>query len=158
MSSPPEQEAPRWPLVAPLAAVFFGAGAAVLITAVAAGVLRSGGVHVSDKSPGFTALSTFVLDVSVVAASIALVSLTARPRAWQFGLRAAPLRFVAGIVFIALVSFYGFELLYTATFQPKNPQKIIEDLGADSSTLLLVIGALLVIVVAPVCEEFFFRG
>ena len=33
-----------------------------------------------------------------------------------------------------------------------------EDLGADESTLALVAAGIVVIVVAPIAEEFFFRG
>jgi uncharacterized protein len=152
------QEWPRWPLWAPIAAVLFGVSAAILIMGVAAGVLRGAGVHITDSSPGFTAAFTFVQDISIVIASIGVAALTIRPRAWQFGFRPAPLRFAAGIVFMGLAAFYLFALVYSAVVQPKNPQKIVQDLGADKSTLLLVIGALVVIAVAPVCEEFFFRG
>ena len=35
---------------------------------------------------------------------------------------------------------------------------MVQDLGADTGTLLLVVGALVVIAVAPLCEELFFRG
>jgi membrane protease YdiL (CAAX protease family) len=42
--------------------------------------------------------------------------------------------------------------------RPDNPQTIVEDLGANQDTVLLVVGAFVVIVVAPICEELFFRG
>ena len=154
----PRREWPPWPLWAPIAAVLFGISAAILIMGVAAGVLRSAGVHITDSSPGFTAVFTFVQDISIVIASIGVAALTVRPRAWQFGFRPAPLRFTAGIAFMGLAAFYLFALVYSAVVQPKNPQKIVQDLGADKNTLLLVTGALVVIVVAPVCEELFFRG
>jgi membrane protease YdiL (CAAX protease family) len=154
----PRQEWPPWPLWAPIAAVLFGISAAILIMGVAAGVLRGAGVHITDNSPGFTAAFTFVQDVSVVIASLGVAALTIRPRAWQFGFRPAPLRFTAGIVFMGLAAFYLFALVYSAIVQPHNPQKIVEDLGADKSTLLLVTGAIIVIAVAPFCEELFFRG
>jgi membrane protease YdiL (CAAX protease family) len=149
---------PRWPLWTPLIGIFFGFGAAVLIMGVVAGVLRSTGVHVGDNSPGFTAAFTFVQDVSIVGATILVAGMTVRPRPAQFGLRPAPLRFAAGVAFIGLAAFYFFALVYGAIVQEKNPQKIVDDLGADRSTLLLVVGALVVIVVAPICEEIFFRG
>jgi membrane protease YdiL (CAAX protease family) len=154
----PRREWPQWPLWAPIAGALFGVSAAILIMGVVAGILRSSGVHVTDNSPGFTAAFTFVQDVSVVIASLGVAAMTIRPRAWQFGFRPAPLRFAAGVVFMGLAAFYLFALVYSAIVQPHNPQKIVQDLGADRSTLLLVTGALIVIAVAPVCEELFFRG
>jgi membrane protease YdiL (CAAX protease family) len=151
-------EWPRWPLWAPLAAVFFGAGAAILVVAVVSGIVKGLGVHVSSKAPGLTAATTAALDVGVVAAAIGIAALTTRPRPWQFGLRPAPLRFAVGISFIAVVSFYFFEIAYGIIFNPHNPQKIVDDLGANRSTAMLIVGAVVVILVAPVCEELFFRG
>jgi membrane protease YdiL (CAAX protease family) len=149
---------PRWPLWAPLAGALFGSAVAILIMGVIAGVLRSAGVHVDDSSPGFTAGSSLAVDLCVVAASVAVAGLTTRPRPAQFGLRATPVKFAAGIAFIGVVVFYFFSIVYNAAVQPDNPQRIVDDLGADKNTLLLVTGALLVIVVAPACEETFFRG
>jgi membrane protease YdiL (CAAX protease family) len=149
---------PRWPLWAPAAGAFVGISVAILIMGVVAAVLRGAGVHVGDNSPGFTAAFTFVQDVSVVAASVAIASLTLRPSAAQFGLRPAPLRFALGIAGIGVAAFYLFALIYQGVVQPDNPQRIVDDLGANRNTLLLVVGALTVIVVAPVCEEIFFRG
>ena len=154
----PREEWPRWPLWAPIAAVLFGFGAAVLVMGVVAGVLRSAGVGVGNSSPGFTAAFTFVQDGAIVVASIGMAAMTVRPRREQFGLRPAPLRFTAGIAGIGVAAFYIFALVYGALLQEKNPQKTVEDLGADRNALLLALGALVVIVVAPVCEEFFFRG
>jgi membrane protease YdiL (CAAX protease family) len=156
--SEPRAEWPRWPLWAPFAGAFVGISGAIIVMGVVSAVLTGAGVHVGDDSPGFTAAFTFVQDISVVAGSIAIAALTLRPRPQQFGLRPAPLRLAAGIAFIGVAAFYLFALVYQGVVQPDNPQRIVDDLGADKSTLLLVSGAITVIVVAPVCEEFFFRG
>jgi membrane protease YdiL (CAAX protease family) len=146
---------PRWPLWAPAAGAFLGLSAAILIMGVVGAVL---GISDDDSAPGFTAAFTFVQDVSVVVASVAIAAMTLRPRPEQFGLRRAPLRFAAGIAFMGVAAFYLFALIYQGVVQPDNPQRIVDDLGADKNTVLLVAGALTVIVVAPVCEELFFRG
>jgi membrane protease YdiL (CAAX protease family) len=156
--SEPRADWPRWPLWAPLAGGFVGIAAAILIMGVVSGVLRGAGVHVGSNSPGFTAAFTFVQDVAVVIGSVGIAALTLRPRREQFGLRPAPLRFAAGIAFMGVAAFYLFALIYQGVVQPDNPQRIVDDLGADKNTLLLVTGALTVIVIAPVCEEIFFRG
>jgi membrane protease YdiL (CAAX protease family) len=148
----------RWPLWMPFAGVLFGISAAILVMGVASGVLDAAGVHVGSDSPGFTAAFTIVQDLAVVGACVGLAALTLRPRPEQFGLRAAPLRFSAGIAGMGIAAFYLFALVYGAIVREDNPQKIVDDLGADKSTLLLVLGALTVILVAPICEEIFFRG
>jgi membrane protease YdiL (CAAX protease family) len=149
---------PRWPLWAPFAAIGIGAAAGLLILGVLAAALEAGGVDLEADSPGFTAAGTFVLDVSVVAAAIGIAATVARPALWQFGLRRGPLGYSIGMAVIAVLAFFIFEIAYVSILNPENPQTIAEDLGADRNTLLLVAGALVVIVVAPVCEELFFRG
>jgi membrane protease YdiL (CAAX protease family) len=94
----------------------------------------------------------------VVIATIVVAARVAPPRPWQFGLRRAPLPAAIGTALLAVIGFFLFELVYSAALDPKNPQKIVEDLGADQNTALLVAGAVAVIVVAPIAEEFFFRG
>ncbi|HET9012731.1 MAG TPA: CPBP family intramembrane glutamic endopeptidase, partial [Gemmatimonadaceae bacterium] len=112
-------------------------------------------------APGFTATGTALLDLSIVGAAVGVAAHTARPvplALWQFGLRRGPLGYAIGMAFTVVLAFFIFEIAYVTILQPDNPQTIAEELGADRSTLLLVMGALVVIVVAPVCEELFFRG
>jgi CAAX protease family protein len=158
---PPVDESgyPRWPLWLPLAALGAGLSAGFVLVGVLAAVLSAAGVHTDGGSaPGFTVAATLILDVSVVGATLLLAGVTAPPRPWQFGLRGGSLAFTAKIASIGVLAYFLFDLVYAAVVQPKNPQKVVQDLGADKSTVLLVTGALVVIVVAPICEELFFRG
>src|ERR687886_80627 len=82
------EQPPRWPLWAPLAVVAIGLVVTMVVVGTLAAVLRSAGVNLDD-APGFTDASTLVLDLSIVAASIAVARRTARPAPWQFGLRRA---------------------------------------------------------------------
>ena len=149
---------PRWPLWLPLAAIGCGLSAGLVIVGLLAAVLSATGVDKSGTSPGLTAGGTAIVDIAVVAACVLLAAMTARPRAWQFGLRSAPLGYTAAIAGIGVLAFFLFSLVYGAIVQPKNPQKTVENLGADTNTALLISGAVVVILVAPVCEELFFRG
>jgi membrane protease YdiL (CAAX protease family) len=159
---PPEEkrddEFPRWPLWGPLAAVLAGAAVAFLVVGIVAAFLQSAGPKLSENSPWFTSLTSVGLDVGVVIASVIVAGRVAPPRPWQFGLRGAPFPAAVGTALLAIIGFFLFELVYSAALDPKNPQKIVEDLGADQNTALLVAGAVAVIVVAPIAEEFFFRG
>jgi uncharacterized protein len=159
---PPEgeraQNYPRWPLWTPFVAIAFGFAAGLLVLGVGAAALEASGVTVDEEDPAFNSAATFVLDVCVVAAVIGVTTMVAKPALWQFGLRRGPLGYSVGLSVIAVLAFFIFEIAYVAILDPENPQTIAEDLGADQSTLLLLAGAFVVIVVAPVCEELFFRG
>jgi membrane protease YdiL (CAAX protease family) len=154
---PPPQ--PRWPLWLPLAALATGLAFGLILVGVLSGVLSAAGVDTGKgKAPGFTAATTLIVDVCVVAASVLLAATVATPRPWQFGLRGGSVRFAAKIAGIGVLTYFLFSVVYQSIVQQKNPQKVVQDLGADTNTLLLVSGALVVILVAPVCEELFFRG
>jgi membrane protease YdiL (CAAX protease family) len=148
---------PRWPVWAPFLAVLVGATASIVIVGVVIAFAQSVDSKLDDDSPWFTAISTIGLDGCVVAAIAGVAAMTARPRLWHFGLRPTALRHAIGIAFMAVVAFLAFELLYSAAVHPEQ-QRIVEELGADQSTALLVTGGLAVIVVAPIAEELLFRG
>jgi uncharacterized protein len=145
-------ESPRWPLWLPVAAIGCGASFGFLVLSVIAGIAHS------TKSPGITVAGTVIVDVSVVVASVLFAGIVRPPRPAQFGLRGAPLKFAAQMAGLAALAYFLFSVLYGAIIRQHNPQRVVEDLGADTNKLLLVLGALVVIVVAPVCEEIFFRG
>ena len=155
----PSDEAPAWPLWTPLAVIALGLAIGVALTAVLAGVLEASGVNIDEDEPAFNTAATLILDLAFVGATLFVLALIARPRAWQLGFRrGVPFRSALGLAFMAMLAFFNFAVGYQAIFNPENPQDIVQDLGADRSTGLLIAGALLVIVVAPVAEELFFRG
>ena len=57
-----------------------------------------------------------------------------------------------------MFTFYVLAALYTAIVQPDAEQTVAQDLGADQGTFGLIAAGFMVICVAPVAEEFFFRG
>lgn len=146
------EDSPRWPLWLPLAAIGSGAAFGLLVVGVISGIAHS------TKAPGVVVAGTVIIDVSVVVAAVLLAGVVTPPRPWQFGLRGAPLKFTAQMASLGALAYFLFTVLYAAIVRPDNPQRVVEDLGADTNKLLLVVGALVVIVVAPVCEELFFRG
>jgi membrane protease YdiL (CAAX protease family) len=147
-----QPEFPRWPLWLPLLGSAGGLAFAVLCQVIVVGAFGR------DSGPAITDASTVFVDVSVVVACILVAALITPPQPWQFGLRAAPLKSTIQIAALGGLTFFLFSLFYAKVFQPKNPQTIVQDIGADTSTLLLVAGAVVVIGVAPLCEELFFRG
>src|SRR5262249_54471803 len=101
---------------------------------------------------------TLIQDGLLVVAAIVFASRVAPPRPWQFGLRATPFRQALNAAITAYATFWVFSVVYQLALHPHGKQTVAKDLGADKGGLLLVLAAILVIVVAPVCEEFFFRG
>jgi membrane protease YdiL (CAAX protease family) len=148
-----EVEQPRWPLWFPLAAVAIGLPLGIVLSGVIATV-----AGLDADSPWVTSIVTMTVDVSVVGAVVGIAGLAARPRPWHFGLRGARLGHALGVMAAAAAAFIAFAAIYGAVVQPDNPQTVVEDLGVDRSTELLVAGAFVVIFVAPICEELFFRG
>ena len=151
-------EFPRWPLWAPLLAVAVGLLAALVLTGIVGAALQAADPALDEDSGWINAIGTFILDVCVVAAVFGVAALTTTPRLWHFGLRHARPARAIGLAVAAVAAFYVFSLVYGVIFDPKNPQKIVDTLGADQSTALLVTGAVVVIVFAPIAEELLFRG
>ena len=82
-----------------------------------------------------------------------------RPRPWHFGLRRTRLGPAIGWSLVAWLGFYAFTAAFVAALglHPKE-DSLPEELGVEGSAVALVAVAFLVAVVAPVAEEFFFRG
>jgi membrane protease YdiL (CAAX protease family) len=140
-------------LLSGLMAAFVGG----LIIAVMAAAFGAG--DLDDTPPGVLLGGTIVQDIGFVAAAIILATVTAgRPWAAQFGLR--PTRVWPAIGWMALlyVGFVVFTGLWQLLVEIDEDTNLLRDLGADRSALLLALSAVLVCVLAPLVEEFFFRG
>src|SRR5881275_2830434 len=120
-------ESPRWPLWLPVAAIGCGASFGFLVLSVIAGIAHS------TKSPGITVAGTVIVDVSVVVAAVLFAGVVTPPRPGQFGLRGAPLKFTAQIAGLGALAYFLFSVLYGAIVHPHNPQRVVEDLGADTN-------------------------
>ena len=147
---------PRWPWGFGFAAFLV----ALLVTFLLAGIAAAvGGVEPGEKQPAsFTIIATGIQDTALVASAVLFAALIARPRAWHFGLRRAPFWPAVGWAALGLVSFYLFAAIYGAIVQPDAEQRITESLGADRGTLGLIVAGCVVMILAPLAEEVFFRG
>jgi uncharacterized protein len=149
---------PRWPAWYGPAGFLAGLIGTVIAFAIAGAVFAATGHHLPTKGPGIELGGTLVQDLLFVAAAVGLASLIAPPRPWHFGLRGAPLGYTVRWAAIALGAFYLFALIYTAALHPNGHQSVAKDLGANKGGIDMVLGAVLVVGIAPACEEFFFRG
>lgn len=153
---------PSWPAWSPFAALLLTLAIALAGVAVISVVASAAGVAVSagDPPPGITIGGTVVQDLGLIVAAVVLAWSTAgRPTPGQFGLRRpASLRSAAGLLALAWLAFFVFSALWSAALGIKKNDDLPAELGADDSTLALIAVTVLVTVIAPVCEEFFFRG
>jgi uncharacterized protein len=163
--APPDEQPPepapepaRWPAwYAPLG-FFTALVVTVIVMAIVGAFAAVGGAEVNQDSQGFTIAGTLVQYAAFTFAALMLASQTLRPQPWHFGLRRARLWPTVGWTFAVLVAFFVFQGVYGAIVNPDEEQGIPESLGVDEGIGWLVLAAIVVVAVAPVAEEFFFRG
>ena len=132
------------------------AGLIVDVPALALGVK----ITSSHTPPGIEIADTFVQDVAFVGAAVFCAHLGGRVvRSWQFGLRRPGIGWTSagGFVLLLLVVFLVLSIVWSAVFEPEK-EKLLEQLGSNEGTALLLFSAGLTCVIAPMCEEFLFRG
>ncbi len=151
----PEGLAPRWPVWY----AWVGFVVALVGTLIAVGIVAvATGASADDENPTFTVVATLMQSLIFIGTAVLFASFTRKPAPWQFGLRRTRLWPAVGWAALGLFSFYLFAAVYTAAVQPDAEQTVAQDLGADEGTFGLIAAGFMVVCVAPVAEEFFFRG
>ena len=154
----PPRDVPTWPPWIILIALLAGLGLAV-VTAIAVAVATGTSGRSAAATPvGVTLAGNVVFDLSFVAAALYAVSRTGVLRTADFGFRRAPLRAAAAAALGGAVLYYVATAAYAAIFGLHKADKLPQGLNVSGSNGALVAVAIFVCVVAPICEEFFFRG
>ena len=151
----PDGAEPRWP------PWYAGVGflVALIATLVVVGIVAViTGASTTSEDSTFTVVATFLQGVIFIGTAVLFASFAGKPRARQFGLRPARFWPTVGWAALGLFSFYLLAALYTAIVQPDAEQTVAQDLGADNGTLGQIAAGFMIICIAPVAEEFFFRG
>lgn len=146
-----------WTAWAALLLGFAGAFAGALGLGILAAI---GGASLEDP-PGWVNLAaTVVQDVALIAAAIFFARVGGRARPADFGLtRPKAPGAAVGYAAAGLVSFFLFTGIWVAiTGANESSPELLDELGLDKSVLAVAGAGLLVCVVAPVAEEFVFRG
>jgi membrane protease YdiL (CAAX protease family) len=167
MPAPPPSDPARSPVVgwsAWMAAAALVGGLALtlvggLIVNLPAAAL---GVKITSSHipPGIVIADTAVQDLAFVLAAVYCAQIGGRAvRAWQFGLRSPSTGWGAAVALVVtlLVTFLLLSVAWSAVFNP-GKEKLLEQLGTNEGTALLLLSAGLTCVVAPICEELLFRG
>ena len=149
------------PWTAP-AALFAGvvlAAVGGLILDVPAALFFGIKIDTSKLPAGLEIADTAIQDAAFVAAVVIFAQLGGRTlQAWQIGLRPTRRWYAVGAVLVTVVVFFIFTAIWSAAIEVSTKEKLLETLGANESTLLLLASAVLTCVMAPVCEEILFRG
>ncbi len=153
---------PWWTAPAALVAGIVLAAVAALVVDIPVALL--GGVSITSSAklpPGLELADTAVQDCAFVGAAVLFAYVTTRAvSAWQLGLRPPRLswRACAAFVVALLLAFLIFNVIWAALVNVSTKEKVLEQLGANEGTALLLLSAALTCVMAPICEEILFRG
>jgi uncharacterized protein len=148
---------PPWPIWTAPAAVLVGLVVGVLGSVVVAGIGAAAG---SDHTtPAVSLISDVVFDLGFVATALYFSSSSGRrARPADFGYRRISIGLGIGAFFAAGAGYLLVTAVYQSIVKLHGSDKLPSDLGISTSTAALVGAALFVCVIAPICEEFFFRG
>jgi membrane protease YdiL (CAAX protease family) len=149
-----------WTAPAALAGGLVLAAVGGLVVDIPAALLFGVKLSSSSQLPaGLTVIDTFVQDAMFVVSVVVFASLGSRTvQAWQLGLRPTPLARAVGAVVVTLLAFLLFSAIWASALEVSTKEKLLEQLGTNESTALLLASAALTCVMAPICEEILFRG
>jgi uncharacterized protein len=161
---PPPPEPPRgkhpedvpWPLWTAPAALATGLVAGAFGTIIVAAI--GGEAGSSHTSPAVSLISDVVFDAAFVLCALYFASVRGRPEPWQFGYRRIALAVGVGAFALGAVGYYVVTAVYQSIVHLHGTDKLPQDLGVGTSTAALAGAAIFVVVIAPIAEEFFFRG
>lgn len=155
----PAAPAAVWPAWAAWAALVVGFAGALLAALVLGLVAAPFGASLDAPPPSVNILATVAQDASLVIVALVFARLSGRPRPTDFGLRPVGLWPAAGWAALTWGSFFAFTAAWVSLVgAPSSDTALPKSLGADRSTIALLAVAVLVCVIAPLAEEFFFRG
>ena len=153
----PGGDRPPWgPSSAPLA-ILFGLALGFASTIVVELAGQATGSSLTHPATLVSLLASVAFDLSFVGAALYVARLRGPVRARDFGYRLLrPGRLVAVVVVAGLV-YYGLSDLYASLLGLRG-QKLPKELGFGGGTGDLIAAGVFVCVLAPILEEFFFRG
>jgi hypothetical protein len=162
---------PPWPAWVAPASVGIGIGLTIASGFAVFGAAAATDTSLSNPDPAFDLAAGAVTSLTILASALVTARLTGRLRPWQFGL--ARLQVVRSLGWM-VVALAGFALTFAALLAPfvLLGATSLDDgdavgyrlssggLPVDDSSgpLVVVFAALGIAVLAPICEEIFFRG
>jgi membrane protease YdiL (CAAX protease family) len=134
---------------------FLVAAAATFFLAAIVGVIfAAAGADLDDR--GFIFFGTIIQDGALIGAAVFITADLGRTSARTFGLRSFQ-RSAFGWLALAFLAYYALAIVYGVIFNPPE-EELPKELGADEGIGFAIATGILLIVIAPVAEEIFFRG
>jgi membrane protease YdiL (CAAX protease family) len=135
--------------------LMFGALGEIVVDLVA----HAGGSSLGHPGPAAAIVGDVVFDLSFVAVALWLAGWQGRrPAPADFGYRRVrPATAVKAFV-LGAVGYYGLTAIYGSLLALHQKDKLPSDLGVTHSTAALIAASVFVCAIAPMAEEFFFRG
>jgi membrane protease YdiL (CAAX protease family) len=156
--APPGRQEPAPPLWIAPAAVLVGLFASIFVTLLVQLVGSSFGSPLSHPTPAVNLVADYLFDFAFVGSAVAFALFRGRMSLLQLGYLRISWRAGIGAVVLAGLGYYVVSFAYSALFAVKGNDKLPSELGVSHSTAAAAAAAVFVCVVAPIAEEFFFRG
>jgi membrane protease YdiL (CAAX protease family) len=151
-------EEPKWPLWFAPGAVALGFGLGIIASIFVDVAARAGGRSASNPTAAESLIGDILFDLAFVAAAVYFAFLRGRPRPADFGFRRLHILYAVGSVVAAGAAYYLVTDVYASLLSLHGKDKLPAPLGTTKSTVALVGVGVFVCVIAPIAEEFFFRG
>jgi membrane protease YdiL (CAAX protease family) len=116
------------------------------------------GASASHPPPAVNIIGDIVLDVGFVAATVYVASLLGPLRLSEFGFRRFALGRALWMLLAAAVVYFIATAVYASLLGLHGSEQLPGGLGSSSDTAAMIGVGVFVTVIAPMCEEFFFRG
>jgi uncharacterized protein len=155
---PRDSDDPPWRLWMAPAALVLGFGIAQVVTIVLEIVAHAGGASLTSPPASVNIIANFLFDLSFVAAAVYFARLHGTVTLADFGFRRPSWKLGVGALALAGISYYVLSAVYQAIVHVHGSDKLPSNLGVSTSTAAAIAVTVFVCVIAPICEEFFFRG
>jgi membrane protease YdiL (CAAX protease family) len=153
-----ESDEATWPIWTAPAAIAMGFAAGVFVSVVVGAIASVNGSSLSHPSPAVSLIGDFLFDLAFVGSALFFSRVRGRPRPAAFGFRWVRPRTAIAAVVITAIGYYVVTAVYASLLSLHGKDKLPSELGVSKSTAALVGATVFVCVVAPIAEEFFFRG
>jgi len=157
MRSDTAEEGGRTPYWIAPAAVLGGFAAALIFQVIVALIGSGSGASTAHQTPAMNNADNYLLDLSFIGSALYFTTVTGSRRRLEFGYRRIPWITGVAAVLAGAGAYFLVSAAYSAIFKLHGTDRLPHGLGVHHTGWAIVL-AVYVCAVAPMAEEFFFRG